>query len=180
MHAEKNPTSSQPVSKNAPFELNIIENSNLDDVTTGWFPLDNCALSVETGGPHVFPPMASDSLGPCVDLMVAGLHIYPVDRKARFKYLRKKTDKAVFENKMKWSWTEPQEGKFNYKEDDELEDWCKSHNVEIRELDVSSANEYIRAYDLEVMLREAFAHPAVDGMNLWGFGSYTCPENMLI
>ncbi|KAI3878931.1 hypothetical protein MKX03_037328 [Papaver bracteatum] len=37
------------------------------------------------------------------------------------------------------------------------------------ELDVSAANEYVRADDLEVMLREAFAHPAVDGIMLWGF-----------
>ncbi|KAL2521321.1 glycosyl hydrolase family 10 protein/carbohydrate-binding domain-containing protein [Forsythia ovata] len=37
------------------------------------------------------------------------------------------------------------------------------------ELDVSSDNEYVRADDLEVMLREAFAHPAVDGVMLWGF-----------
>ncbi|KAG8097761.1 hypothetical protein GUJ93_ZPchr0013g34217 [Zizania palustris] len=37
------------------------------------------------------------------------------------------------------------------------------------ELDVSSANEYVRADDLEVMLREAYAHPAVEGVVLWGF-----------
>jgi GH35 family endo-1,4-beta-xylanase len=37
------------------------------------------------------------------------------------------------------------------------------------ELDVSSMNEYVRADDLEVMLREAFAHPAVEGIMLWGF-----------
>lgn len=37
------------------------------------------------------------------------------------------------------------------------------------ELDVSSINEYIRGDDLEVMLREAFAHPAVEGIMLWGF-----------
>ncbi|KAG5543712.1 hypothetical protein RHGRI_016467 [Rhododendron griersonianum] len=37
------------------------------------------------------------------------------------------------------------------------------------ELDVSSINEYIRGDDLEVMLREAFAHPAVEGVMLWGF-----------
>ncbi|KAA8538249.1 hypothetical protein F0562_027928 [Nyssa sinensis] len=37
------------------------------------------------------------------------------------------------------------------------------------ELDVSSINEYVRADDLEVILREAFAHPAVDGVMLWGF-----------
>lgn len=37
------------------------------------------------------------------------------------------------------------------------------------ELDVSSINEYVRADDLEVMLREVFAHPAVDGIVLWGF-----------
>uniref|UniRef100_A0A2C9VXI0 GH10 domain-containing protein n=1 Tax=Manihot esculenta TaxID=3983 RepID=A0A2C9VXI0_MANES len=276
---------------NVPFGVNIIENSDLDDATAGWFPLGNCALSVQTGSPHVLPPMASDSLGPYkplsgryimvtnrsdswmgpaqmiteklqlyltyqvsawvrigagatepqilnvalsvdgqwvnggevesnddkwheiggsfriekqasnvmvyvqgpasgVDLMVAGLHIFPVNRKARFKYLKQQTDKirkrdiilkfsgsensnilgnlvkvaqtqnsfplgscitrtsmdneeflkffiknfnwAVFENEMKWSWTEPQEGKFDYREADELVDWCKNHNIEIR------------------------------------------------
>ncbi|KAF2324213.1 hypothetical protein GH714_010282 [Hevea brasiliensis] len=317
MHAEKNPTSSQPVSKNAPFEVNIIENSNLDDVTTGWFPLGNCDLSVETGGPHsnddkwheiggsfriekqpsnVMAFVQGVAAG--VDLMVAGLHIYPVDRKSRFKYLRKKTDKAMFENKMKWSWTEPQEekeyaiqswvrslnesylrnaaqnhltglltrykGKFkHYDVNNEtlhgsfykdrlgkgiranmfktahqldpsanlfVNDYHIEDGIDIRsapekyiqqifdlqeqgafvggigiqghidfpvgsivfsalnklgtlglpiwftELDVSSANEYIRAYDLEVMLREAYAHPAVDGMILWGFWEFYVPK----
>ncbi|KAG0501557.1 hypothetical protein HPP92_001629 [Vanilla planifolia] len=37
------------------------------------------------------------------------------------------------------------------------------------ELDVSSTNEHVRADDLEVMLREAYAHPAVDGVMIWGF-----------
>nr|GEU35123.1 carbohydrate-binding, CenC-like protein [Tanacetum cinerariifolium] len=37
------------------------------------------------------------------------------------------------------------------------------------ELDVSSVNEYVRADDLEVMMREAYAHPAVEGIMLWGF-----------
>lgn len=37
------------------------------------------------------------------------------------------------------------------------------------ELDVSSINEHIRGEDLEVMLREAFAHPTVEGIMLWGF-----------
>ncbi|KAJ0980368.1 hypothetical protein J5N97_008623 [Dioscorea zingiberensis] len=37
------------------------------------------------------------------------------------------------------------------------------------ELDVSSSNEFVRADDLEVMLREAYAHPAVGGVMLWGF-----------
>lgn len=37
------------------------------------------------------------------------------------------------------------------------------------ELDVSSVNEFVRADDLEVMLREAFAHPSVGGVMLWGF-----------
>jgi len=31
---------------------------------------------------------------PGVDLMVAGLHIFPVDRKARFEHLKDKTDKV--------------------------------------------------------------------------------------
>lgn len=46
------------------------------------------------------------------------------------------------------------------------------------ELDVSSANEHVRADDLEVMLREAFAHPAVDGVMLWGFWElFMCRDN---
>ena len=39
----------------------------------------------------------------------------------------------------------------------------------ITELDVSAENEHIRADDLEVCLRECFAHPAVEGVILWGF-----------
>nr|GMD91356.1 endo-1,4-beta-xylanase A-like [Ipomoea batatas] len=46
------------------------------------------------------------------------------------------------------------------------------------ELDFSSANEYVRADDLEVMLRECFAHPAVEGIVLWGFWElFTSREN---
>ncbi|MQM14991.1 hypothetical protein Taro_047925 [Colocasia esculenta] len=37
------------------------------------------------------------------------------------------------------------------------------------ELDVSAVNEHVRADDLEVVLREAYAHPAVGGIMLWGF-----------
>ncbi|XWS25456.1 hypothetical protein CRYUN_Cryun27aG0069900 [Craigia yunnanensis] len=37
------------------------------------------------------------------------------------------------------------------------------------ELDVSSTSEFVRADGLEVMLHEAFAHPAVEGISLWGF-----------
>ncbi|XP_062208330.1 endo-1,4-beta-xylanase 3-like [Phragmites australis] len=39
----------------------------------------------------------------------------------------------------------------------------------ITELDVSAADEAVRADDLEIVLREAFAHPAVEGIMLWGF-----------
>ncbi|KAJ6685758.1 hypothetical protein OIU79_015721 [Salix purpurea] len=289
--AEKIPASARPISKNATFGGNIIENSYLDDGTTGWFPLGNCALSVGTGSPHVLPPMARDSLGTYeslsgryiivtnrsdswmgpaqmitdklklyltyqvsawvrigpgatgpqivnvalsvdsqwinggevefnddkwheiggsfriekqpsnvmvyvqgpasgVDLLVSGLQIFPVNRQVRFKYLKKQIDKirkrdiilkfsrpessntvrnsvkvrqiknsfplgscvtrtgmdnekfvkflvksfnwAVFENELKWSWTEPQEGKFNYRDADELLDLCKSYNIEVR------------------------------------------------
>ncbi|XP_021800522.1 uncharacterized protein LOC110744814 [Prunus avium] len=127
---------------------------------------------------------------PGVDLMVAGVQIFPVDRQARFKYLKRQTDKirkrdvvlkfsgldsssllgsfvkvkqtqnsfpfgtcisrtnidnedfvdffvknfnwAVFGNELKWYWTEPQKGNFNYKDADELVDLCKSHNIAIR------------------------------------------------
>ncbi|KAG5251142.1 Xylanase [Salix suchowensis] len=299
-----------------------------------------------------------------VDLMLAGLQIFPVDRKSRFKHLRMQTDKirkrdvtlkfsgggsssvlgtfikvrqmqnsfpfgscmsrtnldnedfvhffvknfnwAVFGNELKWYWTEPQQGNFNYSDADEMLDMCKKNNIEARGhcifwevdgtvqqwikalnkndmmaavqnhltglltrykgkfrhydvnnemlhgsfyqdhlgkdiranmfktanqldpsamlfvndyhvedgcdtrsspekyieqildlqeqgapvggigiqghidspvgpvvssalLDVSSVNEYVRGDDLEVMLREAYAHPAVDGIMLWGF-----------
>ena len=39
---------------------------------------------------------------------------------------------AVFGNELKWSWTEPQQGNFNYKDVDELLDFCKNYNLEIR------------------------------------------------
>ncbi|XVF36490.1 hypothetical protein REPUB_Repub19eG0062900 [Reevesia pubescens] len=283
-----------------------------------------------------------------IDLMIAGLRIFPVDRRARFKFLKTQTAKIrkrdviikfsgsevinvsgefvkvkqiqnsfpfgsfitrsidnedlvrflvanfnwiVFGNELKWSWTEPQQGNFNYKDADELLDFCKNHNLEIRghcifwemeyaiqpwlqslnksdlitavqnritylltryrgkfrhydidnemlhgsfykdrleeyirqildlqqqgapvggigiqghidspvgpavssaldklgtlglpiwftELDVSSTNEFVRADDLEIMLREAFAHPAVKGIMLWGFWElYMSREN---
>ncbi|WOK91649.1 hypothetical protein Cni_G00340 [Canna indica] len=37
------------------------------------------------------------------------------------------------------------------------------------EADVVAGNEYVRADDLETMIWEAFAHPAVEGVVLWGF-----------
>ncbi|XP_018459303.2 endo-1,4-beta-xylanase 3 isoform X1 [Raphanus sativus] len=43
------------------------------------------------------------------------------------------------------------------------------HPIWFTELDVSSRNEFVRGEDLEVMLWEAFAHPAVEGIMLWGF-----------
>lgn len=128
------------------------------------------------------------SLG--VDLMVAGLHIFPVDRKARFDNLKQKTDKvrkrdvilkfpgidvgnapntivkirqlqnsfpfgscisrsnieheefvdffvknfnwAVFGNELKWYHTEPEQGRHNYKDADEMLDFCKKHGMETR------------------------------------------------
>ncbi|KAF0927560.1 hypothetical protein E2562_034267 [Oryza meyeriana var. granulata] len=39
----------------------------------------------------------------------------------------------------------------------------------ITELDVSEPDVGLRADDLEVVLREAYAHPAVEGVMLWGF-----------
>ncbi|KAL6627496.1 hypothetical protein ACP70R_031222 [Stipagrostis hirtigluma subsp. patula] len=39
----------------------------------------------------------------------------------------------------------------------------------VTELDVSAADEAVRADDLEIVLREAYAHPAVEGIMLWGF-----------
>ncbi|XP_040380479.1 endo-1,4-beta-xylanase 2-like [Oryza brachyantha] len=39
----------------------------------------------------------------------------------------------------------------------------------VTELDVSEPDVSLRADDLEVVLREAYAHPAVEGVMLWGF-----------
>ncbi|KAJ7966471.1 endo-1,4-beta-xylanase A-like [Quillaja saponaria] len=127
---------------------------------------------------------------PGVNLMVAGLQIFPVDRQARFRHLKRQTDKirkrdvvlkfsgldsssfpgtflkvrqthnvfpigscvsrtnidnedfvdffakhfnwAVFGNELKWYWTEPEQGKFNYKDADEMLDLCQKHNIETR------------------------------------------------
>ncbi|XP_030528626.1 endo-1,4-beta-xylanase 1 [Rhodamnia argentea] len=63
-HAAKPPPSPPPIIEDPEFGVNIIANSNLDDGTNGWFPLGNCKLSVQTGSPHVLPPMARGSLGP--------------------------------------------------------------------------------------------------------------------
>ncbi|XP_022638234.1 uncharacterized protein LOC106765206 isoform X2 [Vigna radiata var. radiata] len=125
-----------------------------------------------------------------VDLMVAGLQIFPVDRHARFRYLKIQTDKirkrdvvlkfsgldsgsyantsvqvrqtqndfpigtcisrsnidnedfvdfmvkhfnwVVFGNELKWYWTEPQQGNFNYKDADDLLSLCQKHNIQTR------------------------------------------------
>ncbi|KAK7410112.1 hypothetical protein VNO78_00647 [Psophocarpus tetragonolobus] len=125
-----------------------------------------------------------------VDLMLAGLQIFAADRRARFKYLRRQTDKirkrditlkfsgldeignlgtlvrvrqiqndfpigscisrsnidnedfvdffvkhfnwAVFGNELKWYWTEPQQGKLNYKDADEMLDLCQKNKIETR------------------------------------------------
>ncbi|XP_061374976.1 endo-1,4-beta-xylanase 1-like [Gastrolobium bilobum] len=290
-HAAKAPPSTPPDFENAPFGINIIENSNLANGTNGWFPLGNCTLSVGTGSPRIITPMARDSLGPHeslsgryilvtnrtqtwmgpaqmiteklnlfltyqvsawvrigsgstgsqnvnialsvdnqwvnggqvevaddrwheiggsfriekqpskvmvyvqgpasgVDLMVAGLQIFPVDRHARFRYLRRQTDKirkrdvilkfsgmdscgllgtlvkvrqiqndfpigscinrtnidnedfvdffvkhfnwAVFGNELKWYWTEPQQGNLNYKDADAMLDLCQKYNINTR------------------------------------------------
>ncbi|OEL38333.1 Anti-sigma-I factor RsgI6 [Dichanthelium oligosanthes] len=127
---------------------------------------------------------------PGVDLRVMDLQIYPVDRKARFEYLKEKTDKvrqrdivlkfqgsnavnllgssvriqqtensfpfgsciarhnienedlaeffvknfnwAVFENELKWYHTEAEQGRLNYKDSDELLEFCEKHKIQVR------------------------------------------------
>ncbi|KAJ1442754.1 Glycoside hydrolase family 10 domain [Sesbania bispinosa] len=39
---------------------------------------------------------------------------------------------AVFGNELKWYWTEPQQGNFNYKDADDLLSLCQKHNIETR------------------------------------------------
>ncbi|KAK4352243.1 hypothetical protein RND71_027761 [Anisodus tanguticus] len=127
-----------------------------------------------------------------VDLMVAGLQIFPVDRRARFRHLKRQTAKirkrdimlkfsgsdsgsllgtfvrvrqlensfpfgaaisrtnmdnedfnaffvknfnwAVFGNELKCYWTEAQKGNLNYKDADELLDFCTKNNIQVRDL----------------------------------------------
>eukprot|EP00252_Welwitschia_mirabilis_P019005 TRINITY_DN4286_c0_g2_i2.p1 TRINITY_DN4286_c0_g2~~TRINITY_DN4286_c0_g2_i2.p1 ORF type:complete len:888 (-),score=118.99 TRINITY_DN4286_c0_g2_i2:276-2939(-) len=126
---------------------------------------------------------------PGVDLMVAGLQVFAVDREARFLYLKEQTEKlrmrdvilkisgskllkwclpikiiqinrsfplgscinrssidnddyaaffvehfnwAVFENELKWTWTEPQKGQYNYRDADELLEFCNCHCIKVR------------------------------------------------
>ncbi|XP_066397127.1 endo-1,4-beta-xylanase 1-like isoform X1 [Miscanthus floridulus] len=127
---------------------------------------------------------------PGVDLRVMDFQIYPVDRKARFEYLKEKTDKvrkrdvvlkfqgsnavnllgssvriqqtensfpfgsciarhnienedlaeffvknfnwAVFENELKWYHTEAEQGRLNYKDSDELLEFCEKHKIQVR------------------------------------------------
>ncbi|KAK4477803.1 hypothetical protein RD792_017065 [Penstemon davidsonii] len=80
-HAAKAPSPSPPLIENPTFGVNIIANSNLNDGTTnGWFPL---GIIVLEKGPDAG-----------VDLMVAGLQIFPVDREEIFRHLKKQTDKV--------------------------------------------------------------------------------------
>ncbi|CAL9238291.1 unnamed protein product [Arabidopsis halleri] len=125
-----------------------------------------------------------------IDLMVAGLQIFPVDRLARIKHLKRQCDKirkrdfilkfsgvdssklsgatvrvrqirnsfpvgtcisrsnidnedfvdfflknfnwAVFANELKWYWTEPEQGKLNYQDADDMLNLCSSNNIETR------------------------------------------------
>ncbi|CAI5484769.1 unnamed protein product [Closterium sp. Yama58-4] len=48
--------------------------------------------------------------------------------------------------------------------------------VWVTELDVSSADEKVRADDLEICLREAFAHGGLEGVVLWGFWEGSGPD----
>ncbi|KAK6792622.1 hypothetical protein RDI58_011703 [Solanum bulbocastanum] len=285
----------------------------------------SCISTKQASGPQsVNVALGVDSpWGPAagVDLMVAGLQFFPVDRRARFRHLKRQTEKirkqdvilkfsgldssnllgtsvrirqlqnsfpfgsairrpnmdnegfndffvenfnwAVFGNELKQYWTEAQQGNFNYKDADELLNFCTQNNIQVRglltrykgkfkhydvinemmhgsfyldrlgkdisvnidsrsshekyieyirhlqehgapvggigihghidspvgpiicialdklgilglpilftEVDVSSDNEYVRADDLEVILREAYAHPAAEGIMLWRF-----------
>lgn len=128
---------------------------------------------------------------PGVDLMLAGLQIFAVDRSTRLPTLKAQADKirkrdvvlklykrskspvpaggcvrieqtsrsfplgscinrwslddnsyrqfflqnfnwAVFENEVKWSWTEPQRCTFNYKDADEMVNFCSQHQIPMR------------------------------------------------
>ncbi|XP_009786647.1 endo-1,4-beta-xylanase 1-like [Nicotiana sylvestris] len=70
--------SSSTASDDADFGVNIITNTNLTDGTNGWFPLENCTMSVQTGSPLIIPPMARDSLG--ANAPLSGRYILVTDR----------------------------------------------------------------------------------------------------
>ena len=39
---------------------------------------------------------------------------------------------AVFQNEMKWYWTEQQKGNYNYRDSDDLLEFCKCHGIQTR------------------------------------------------
>lgn len=49
--------------QNVLYDVNAVENFNLNDGLNGWFALGQCTLSIRTGSPHLLPSMARDSLG---------------------------------------------------------------------------------------------------------------------
>lgn len=64
--------------QNPGYGVNIIQNSDFNDGTNGWFPLGSCTLNVAAGSPQVLPPMASNSLGHCEPL--SGRYILVTER----------------------------------------------------------------------------------------------------
>nr|CAB3452776.1 unnamed protein product [Digitaria exilis] len=303
-----------PKIENVRYGANLLDNSAFTRGLAGWSPMG----SLEADGDQWYEIKGAFKLEkqpskvtayvqgppPGVDLRVMDLQIYPVDRKARFEYLKEKTDKvrkrdivlkfqgsnainllgssvriqqtensfpigscisrhnienedfseffaknfnwAVFENELKWFVVTAYSGKWKtrsnlglgrdiraymfreahkldpsavlFVNDYNVEDGCDSKStpekfveqvvdlqergapvggigmqghithpvgeiicdsldklailglpIWITELDVTAENEHIRADDLEVFLREAFAHPAVGGIILWGF-----------
>ncbi|KAK1299868.1 hypothetical protein QJS10_CPB13g00036 [Acorus calamus] len=60
--AEKLHLSHPPVYENILFGVSIVENSNLHNGLVGWHPLGSCTLSVGSGSPLLYPPIARESL----------------------------------------------------------------------------------------------------------------------
>ncbi|XP_057856953.1 endo-1,4-beta-xylanase 3 isoform X1 [Cryptomeria japonica] len=67
----------------------------------------------------------SFALGTCINRS-------SIDNEDYVAFFVKNFNWAVFENEMKWPWTEPQKGQHNYRDADDLTDLCKCHGIQIR------------------------------------------------
>ncbi|KAM0903286.1 hypothetical protein ACQ4PT_018726 [Festuca glaucescens] len=105
-----------------------------------------------------------------VDVKVMDLRVFATDRKARFRLLKDKTDKRGGAEVRGIGLQGHVSNPVGQVICDALDKLATTGiPIWFTELDVPEQDVGLRAQDLEVVLREAYAHPAVQGVVLWGF-----------
>ncbi|KAM0903287.1 hypothetical protein ACQ4PT_018726 [Festuca glaucescens] len=114
-----------------------------------------------------------------VDVKVMDLRVFATDRKARFRLLKDKTDKYIelIKSLQRGGAEVRGIGLQGHVSNPVGQVICDALDklattgipIWFTELDVPEQDVGLRAQDLEVVLREAYAHPAVQGVVLWGF-----------